>query len=112
MFLRYLTAHDIRYDFVRKVSTYAGRLRSLRRTSFLRELATSLSHTHTYVAQRAVLNRAAVTYACSCLLLLAARTRQPLGLGSQPSRANLVTDRFVQDRRASTAEAAEQGKPG
>jgi hypothetical protein len=41
-----------------------------------------------------------------CLLasaagVVAARTRQPLGLGSQPSRANLVEDRFVRDRRAS-----------
>jgi hypothetical protein len=31
------------------------------------------------------------------LLLASARTRQPLRLGSQPSRANLVTDRFVHD---------------
>jgi hypothetical protein len=54
------------------------------------------------------------TYACllSAATVAAARTRQPLGLGSQPSRANLVTDRFVQDRRASTAEAARARQAG
>jgi hypothetical protein len=53
-------------------------------------------HTHTHVARlartQAKLLRAAAGFCFS------ARTRQPLGLGSQPSRANLVTDRDVHGR--------------
>jgi hypothetical protein len=37
--------------------------------------------------------------AASACLQLAARSRQPLGLGSQPAVPILVTDRFVHDRR-------------
>lgn len=40
---------------------------------------------------------------CASAAAFSARTRQPLGLGSQPSRANLVTDRLVHDRRAPAA---------
>jgi hypothetical protein len=39
---------------------------------------------------------ACIQLAC---LQLAARSRQPLGLGSQPAVPILVTDRFVHDRR-------------
>jgi len=51
-----------------------------------------------WVAQQVGCSLASLHTASACLQL-AARSRQPLGLGSQPAVPILVTDRFVHDRR-------------